>query len=53
MAQSEVLETLARTARAAAALRGAAEAAAAPDAMLAVLLIDQSIVSKVCTQPRL
>ena len=45
--QSEVLESLARLARPGAAQRGAAQAQDAPDAKQALLLIDQSLVSKV------
>jgi hypothetical protein len=45
--QAELLGSLARRARASAALRGGDEAQEAPDAMLAVLLVDQTVVSKV------
>jgi len=46
VSHSEVLDALARIARASAALCGRREALEAPDAVLAVLLVDQTIVSK-------
>lgn len=45
--QPELLGALVRAARACAALRGAREASAAPDAMLAALLVDRSVACRV------